>query len=663
MRLVAIAYVLLAILVFSVTYPFLLAASETFSTEADLATALGVLSAAVTATSFVVSVVLANRVYARFGVTGAALLLPIVYLGGFGLWLVAFSFATAALVRFTQQVTQRGISNSAWSAFYNVVPRERRAQVLAFNDGVPGQIGTILSGLLLLAAGTLLALDQVFWLGVIAAIVCTIVVLGIRRGYRASVLRTPQDRPGRAGPRRRARACGARARPGRHRHADRGPRGARTGGALMAAGLLAGHGRAGRSGAHPGRRRRPRSWRAGCGARGARDAGRPAERRRRGDGMPARRRRTGPRGGPSDPGGAGRRCRDHRYPSVDRGAGPTTRARLSVGHSRASTARTGRTRGRPRSSPSLLAGPGDAARLVGLETDRRLGGAIPADRVTRLVDDPSASDPGRRPGDARGAAGRGPRQVDGELVRALDDDAAEVRATAARALSDRESTPAGLLDVLSSGSNRAQEAALTALRGHGPDVRQAVIAWTLGRLERATELRRARAMLAASEPGGPPAGTGTRLPAGGPRRDARRARSGSLFVPWSCSGCRGRRRHPALPPLRRCRDPGAGDRGPRLHRRPRAPAAPSSGCSKTRRSTCGIAMPRLPGWPMMTTRGSAAWRGGSRAGADVMPDTSRTLGDLETMMLLAPRPAVRRPRSGGPPADRDDLGRARLPGG
>ena len=93
---------------FSVTYPFLLAASETFPTEADLATVLGLLSAAVTATSFVVSIVLANRVYARFGVAGAALLLPLVYLAGFGLWLVTFSFATAALVRFTQQVTQRG---------------------------------------------------------------------------------------------------------------------------------------------------------------------------------------------------------------------------------------------------------------------------------------------------------------------------------------------------------------------------------------------------------------------------------------------------------------------------------------------------------------------------------------------------------------------------
>ena len=227
MRLVAIAYVLLAILGFSVTYPLLLAASETFSTEADLATALGVLSAAVTATSFVVSVALANRVYARFGVTGAALLLPIVYLGGFGLWLVAFSFSTAALFRFTQQVTQRGISNSAWSAFYNVVPRERRAQVLAFNDGVPGPGRDDPVGIPPAGRGHAPGPRP----GVLARRDHRPRLHGRRGRHQATLSRErrrqPADRPGRAGPRRRAgqrRAC---PRPGRQRHAHRRARGTR----------------------------------------------------------------------------------------------------------------------------------------------------------------------------------------------------------------------------------------------------------------------------------------------------------------------------------------------------------------------------------------------------------------------------------------------------
>src|SRR4029079_15471265 len=124
------------------------------------------------------------------GVAGAALVLPIVYVAGFGLWLVQFSFATAAIVRFTQQVAQRGVSNAAWSAFYNVIPSERRAQVLAFIDGVPGQVGMMLSGLLLLGAGRWFAADQVFWLGLITAVAVTAVVLSIRRRYGMSLLRT-----------------------------------------------------------------------------------------------------------------------------------------------------------------------------------------------------------------------------------------------------------------------------------------------------------------------------------------------------------------------------------------------------------------------------------------------------------------------------------------
>src|SRR4029079_10495082 len=41
-------------------------------------------------------------------------------------------------------------------------------------------------------------------------------------------------------------------------------------------------------------------------------------------------------------------------------------------------------------------------------------------------------------------------------------------------------------------SGRTQAAALRALRGHGPEVRQPVIDWTLARLDRATALRQAR---------------------------------------------------------------------------------------------------------------------------------------------------------------------------
>ena len=188
--LIAVAYVLLAVLLLFVTFPFLEAAEGAFSDEVQLAAAIGTISAIVTAASFVVSLALAGRFYSRFGVASAALLLPLVYLAGFGVWIVSFTFTTAALVQATVQVTQRGLSNAAWSAFYNTVPAHRRAQVMAFQDGVPGQLGTILSGVLLLTAARVLEPAQVFWLGAIVAVVTLVIAVGIRRRYATSLLAT-----------------------------------------------------------------------------------------------------------------------------------------------------------------------------------------------------------------------------------------------------------------------------------------------------------------------------------------------------------------------------------------------------------------------------------------------------------------------------------------
>ena len=490
MRLVAVAYVLLAILMFSVTYPFLLAASETFTNEADLATFLGLLSAAVTATSFVVSVVLANRVYARIGVTGAALLLPVVYLLGFGLWLVAFSMATAALVRFTQQVTQRGLSNAAYTAFYNVVPSERRAQTLAFNDGVPNQVGTILSGVLLLFSGTLLARDQVFWLGAIAAAACTVVVLGIRRGYAASLVRTLRSGLGEqvleGGP-----GLAALTRdPAVSVALIEALHAPEPGVRSMAAGML---GRTSVEGAgqalvaavdddpDPGVRASALSALAELGgpptAAAAAEAvlSDPDARVRiaalRTLGAVVHERNAilaipiiGELAVDPDPGvRAGVACL---YGAVDLDA---EAEEIVAG---------------------LLDATDDGARAAGLDALRRLGRRVPAGIARESLADPS---PQVRAAalDAIAAGDGADAPVDIEIA-ALDDDAAVVRAAGARALRARHTVPPEVFEVLSGPSARAQDAALVALDGHGPEVRDWLITWTLGRLERASALRRVR---------------------------------------------------------------------------------------------------------------------------------------------------------------------------
>jgi len=632
MRLVAIAYVLLAVLLFSVTYPFLLAASQTFRSEADLATFLGLLSSAVTGTSFVVSIVLANRVYARFGVAGAALLLPIVYLGGFGLWIVAFSISTAALFRFTQQVTQRGLSNAAWSAFYNVVPRERRAQVLAFNDGVPGQVGTMLSGLLLLAAGSLLARDQVFWLGAITATICAVVVWQIRRRYRSSVIESLRSGlaeqvleggPGLAtlthDPTVTASLVDALSAP---EAAIR----------RMAAGLLAGA---------PVERAAPALIRV------VDDDPDPGVRAAALDALVVL-------GGPPRAVAAAEACLLDPDPIVRASAIMTLRA-IGNGTSgavdaiveaedlgrdvspqvRGALACLFATRGQGAESMSIIArlleGPDEAHRLAGLDAARHVRDPLTLSAVRSLLADDS---PRVREGAVEAlAVARASDAVIPDLVDALDDDAATVRAAAAQALSLRDTAPPGLLDLLRTGSGRAQEAALAAMRGHGPEVRPEVIAWTLGRLDRAAELRRARLALttvaAAERTAGSSLGFLVAVLASRERRAIALALGALVVLGVPEAGG----------VIRRC----LGSADPEI----RAQAIEALDSIGNRQLP--KALVRLLDEDAMSAQDRAAtlagladdddpWISGLArrvgAGAKQMPDTSRTLDELETMLFL-----------------------------
>ncbi len=429
MRLVALAYVLLAVLLFSVSFPFMIAASREFPDKVQLATALGLLSTAITATSFVVSLTVANRLYARLGVSAGALALPIVYLAGFGAWLVQFSFATAAAFRFGQQVTQRGISNAAWSAFYNVVPANRRAQVLAFNDGVPGQLGTVLSGVLLLVAANLSGMEPVFWLGLVTAGIATVVVLGIRRLYTDSLLTA-----------------------------------LRSG---LAEQVLEG----------------------GPGLPAALD--RPDVRHALsvalGDPRPDTRRLAVTmlgRAGELRPGERARVARLVDDPS------PWVRAEVAAALA-----------GDPADTrpgvmiASLLDSVTEDDRAAGLHAAARVPDRIPPDELRRFLTDPSPT--------VRAAAISAlAKHPDGAseipstmLVDSLEDGSHGVRISAATALAGRSGVGHGLIEVLRSGSDRAQDAALVAIGSHAAEVHDDLLSWANGQIQRAEGFHRAHASL------------------------------------------------------------------------------------------------------------------------------------------------------------------------
>ncbi|HYH93156.1 MAG TPA: HEAT repeat domain-containing protein [Candidatus Saccharimonadales bacterium] len=438
MRLVAVAYVLFAVLLFSVSFPYLQAVKAASGSEAAMAAVLGTVTAIITATSFIVSLVLANRFYARFGVAAAALLVPVVYLAAFGLWIVSFSFVTAVAAMVVLQVTQRGIANAAWSAFYNVVPADRRAQVLAFQDGVPGQVGTMLGGVLLLTAGRLLAPTDVFWLGLVTAAICTVVVVAIRRRYVESLLRTlrsglgEQVLEGGPGLGDLVAAADVRATLVTALSAPEAPTRA------LAAGMLA-------------RSPAPDAIEALAGAL-------------------------------DDPDAAVR--------------GAAVRSLLGSG---ASGSVPGPNASAEAVLAALLVDGDPVARAAGVRALAALDRPLPQALGAGLLADRA---PGVRAAavEVLGATVDPDGAVDGRFIEALRDPAAEVRRAAAAALGRRSTVASAILADLSDGSPELQEAALLAMAGHGTEVREPVLAWAERTVARAVVLADAGQALRSARP-------------------------------------------------------------------------------------------------------------------------------------------------------------------
>lgn len=187
-KLMAIGSVLFSILYFSISFPFSQTVSANFPNEADVAGFLGVFSGAATAITFLVSLLGANRLYARIGVVNAVLLLPVAYFTGFVLFALDFSLIHAVVARLLQIVVLGGIAGTAYSTFFNVVSSDKRSQVRSFDSGVPEQIGVALSGVLLILGQRVLTPTQIFVIGMIGSIACGALMWRLRRLYGEALL-------------------------------------------------------------------------------------------------------------------------------------------------------------------------------------------------------------------------------------------------------------------------------------------------------------------------------------------------------------------------------------------------------------------------------------------------------------------------------------------
>jgi HEAT repeat protein len=177
------AAVLFSILWFSLLLPFSRAVARQYPDVDAMTSFFGLFNGVQTAAALLVSLFLANRLFARFGLVNMLVIYPLIYLGGFISLLFFPFFPVIAGARFVKLIWSNSVAEPAWNAAYNAIPLERRDQARAFVNAVPGQAGIIISGLLLVIGDQALQPQQLYLIGLAVAVLCAFVIWRGKRAY------------------------------------------------------------------------------------------------------------------------------------------------------------------------------------------------------------------------------------------------------------------------------------------------------------------------------------------------------------------------------------------------------------------------------------------------------------------------------------------------
>jgi HEAT repeat protein len=479
MQLIAYASVLFSILFFSTSFSFSKIVSASFAEEADVAGFLGLFSSAITAITFLTSLLIANRLYARLGVANAVLILPVVYLAGFVLWALHFDLTTAVIARAAQMVILVGVASTAWNAFFNVVCSEKRSQVQTFQLAVPSQIGVVASGVFLILGERVPNTMQIFVMGMVAAIFCGMLVWQMRTAYGVALVDA--------------------LRTGLADVFTDGPRGFRNLGMDANARRTA---LAGLADPKPTVRRASAEILGKLQVREAVEplvlALRDPDPDVRGEALDALRfLNTSEAVEPvaaclSDPVPAVRARAinalgvlasesAHEWTCALNDPDPVVRGRAVAAFCRlgdATNARAG--------LAALLDSPNPSFRIAGLTSLSECHDGAEAGRIAGFVNDASV---GVRLAAVQALGVMGDGNAVAPLLQALDDPDERVRFAAGKSLQSIESASEALVDLLREGSERAQDAALVALQNHSRAAREAAVDWALAQIPRAAQYR------------------------------------------------------------------------------------------------------------------------------------------------------------------------------
>lgn len=182
------AAVLFSVLFYSLFLPWAAAAAERYPTADGVAAFIGLFSAVTTGAAFLVSAGATNRLFVRFGIALAVLVLPVLYVGSFGILLATSTFAVLVGVRGVTGIWLQGVASPAWETLTNVVPSDRRDQVRTFLNGGPSQAGTAIAGVIALVGADVLTPRQLTTVGLVTALATLAVTWAIKRSYATALV-------------------------------------------------------------------------------------------------------------------------------------------------------------------------------------------------------------------------------------------------------------------------------------------------------------------------------------------------------------------------------------------------------------------------------------------------------------------------------------------
>ena len=137
--------------------------------------------------SFLLGLLVVNRLFARLGVRNLVLAMPLTNLLSFGAILAATSFNVVVGARFVHLMMTEALGSSVNQTVYNLLPPETRETATPFNNqGISKQGGVVLAGLLLLLS--LVSLPLVLGLAFVISIIYVYVALRMRSLYRPSLV-------------------------------------------------------------------------------------------------------------------------------------------------------------------------------------------------------------------------------------------------------------------------------------------------------------------------------------------------------------------------------------------------------------------------------------------------------------------------------------------